>query len=84
MSRFDSKAAFCRAIGMSPPFLNQILSGERPLPVRFARPVERETGGEVTAAQLFPEIFSTDLASAHASSIGQPGEIAALETKENA
>lgn len=57
IKRFPSKSAFCRAIGMKPQFLWQILSDLRPLPPRYCIPIEEVTGGAVTRYELRPDIF---------------------------
>lgn len=57
ISRYESKAAFCRAISMSQQFLWQIERGERPVPARYALEIERATNGAVTVHDLRPDIF---------------------------
>jgi len=52
-----SKSKLCRAIDMSPPFLTQILKGERPLPARYALAIEQATDGKVRKEQLRPDIY---------------------------
>ena len=54
---FESKAAFARAIGISPQFLVQIEHGTRPTPVKAALAVQRVTNGAVTVHDLRPDIF---------------------------
>ncbi|RKR02619.1 YdaS antitoxin of YdaST toxin-antitoxin system [Kushneria sinocarnis] len=53
-----SRSALCKAIGMTPQFLSQVCTGKRPLPPRYAVLIEEVTGGEVTAADLLPDVFS--------------------------
>jgi len=53
-----SRSALCRAIGMTPQFLSQVCTGKRPLPPRYAVLIEEVTGGNVTAAELLPEVFT--------------------------
>lgn len=52
-----SKSNLCRAIGMSPSFLTQILKGDRPLPPRFALEIDRVTDGRITKESLRPDIY---------------------------
>ncbi|WP_092522506.1 YdaS family helix-turn-helix protein [Onishia taeanensis] len=53
-----SRSALCKAIGMTPQFLSQVCTGKRPLPPRYAVLIEEVTGGEVTASDLLPDVFS--------------------------
>ena len=54
---FPTKSAFCAAIDMKPQFWRQIETGARPLPMRFALPIQRATKGAVPCHRLFPEHF---------------------------
>ena len=54
---WESRAEFCRAVGMTPQFLSQIQTGKRPLPARYAWAIARATGGAVTVHDLRPDIF---------------------------
>ncbi len=42
---------------MSPPFLTQILKGDRPLPARYALAIEEATDGKVRKEHLRPDIY---------------------------
>lgn len=44
-------------IGVSHSFINQCLKGVRPIPAIRCRDIEIATGGEVTRAQLRPDIY---------------------------
>lgn len=57
LSRYDGgRPAFCRAVGVSEGRLSQILSGARPSP-RLAMAIHSETGGEVPASVLRPDLW---------------------------
>jgi len=51
-----SQAALARHLGVKPPFVSQLVSGERPIPIHHAISIERATAGEVTVEQLRPDI----------------------------
>jgi DNA-binding transcriptional regulator YdaS (Cro superfamily) len=48
----QKKQDFAKAIGVSPSFLSQMLSGHRPAPDRVAQAIETETRGKVRASHL--------------------------------
>lgn len=50
-----AKAEFARKIGAYPSDLSDWLTGERPIPVRYCRAIERESGGAVTCAECRPK-----------------------------
>jgi len=52
------------AIGVSPSFVNQWLSGQRPVPATRCRGIELATGGRVTCANLRPDVFGESSAAA--------------------
>jgi DNA-binding transcriptional regulator YdaS (Cro superfamily) len=56
VSLFPSKAAFARALGVSPCYINKMLR-EKHIPLEQCRPIEKATGGKVTAEQLRPDVF---------------------------
>ncbi|MCW3503220.1 helix-turn-helix domain-containing protein [Burkholderia cenocepacia] len=45
--------ALSRAIDAHASDLSRWASGERPIPIPFGWPIERETGGQVTRAEMF-------------------------------
>jgi DNA-binding transcriptional regulator YdaS (Cro superfamily) len=51
-----SQAELARRLGVSPPFVSQLLSGERPIPLQHAISIEKETAGAVTVETLRPDI----------------------------
>jgi DNA-binding transcriptional regulator YdaS (Cro superfamily) len=52
-----SKAALAKRLGVKPPTVHQWISCERPVPARRCRDIETATAGEITAAQLRPDVF---------------------------
>ncbi|KVP40867.1 transcriptional regulator [Burkholderia ubonensis] len=46
--------ALSRAIDAHASDVSRWASGERPIPIPFGRPIERETGGQVTRTEMFP------------------------------
>lgn len=51
-----TQTAFADSVGVSPSFVNQWLSGIRPIPMEKAIAIERATGGIVTCEELLPDI----------------------------
>lgn len=52
-----SQAALAKAIGAPPAFVYQWRTGLRPIPARFALPIEKATAGRVSRHDLRPDIF---------------------------
>ncbi len=50
-----SRAEFARRVEISPPFLSQVLQGKRGMSLELSVRIERETGGEFTAARLLEQ-----------------------------
>lgn len=46
--------ALSRAIDAHPSDVSRWARGERPIPIPFGYPIERETGGQVTRREMFP------------------------------
>nr|WP_257757873.1 helix-turn-helix domain-containing protein [Burkholderia glumae] len=46
--------ALSRAIDAHASDVSRWASGERPVPIPFGLPIERETGGQVTRLEMFP------------------------------
>jgi len=60
VDQFRSRAAFARAIGVSPQRVEYWLKkARRGVPAAYASQIEPATNGAVTAAQLPPDIFAT-------------------------
>lgn len=57
ISEYPTKAAFCRAVGMKPQFLTNILSGKKTITPRYALEIEKVTNKRVTRQQLRPDIY---------------------------
>lgn len=52
-----SQAALARELGVSAPFVSQMVSGVKNVPPGLCRAIEALTGGTVTAEQLRPDVF---------------------------
>lgn len=52
-----TQAAFAKALSCSPGLISQWMSGATRITAERAVQIERVTGGEVTAAELRPDIF---------------------------
>lgn len=52
-----SQADLARLLETTPSFVNQWATGKRPMPARFAIPIERATNGAVTRYDLCPDVF---------------------------
>ena len=50
-----SQSELAKAIGFAPSFVNQWVSGKRPIPVVACVAIERVTGGKVTRQELRPD-----------------------------
>jgi DNA-binding transcriptional regulator YdaS (Cro superfamily) len=53
------QVVLAKAIGAHVPDLSKWASGGRPIPKRFAVPIETHTGGLVTRQEMFPEDWKT-------------------------
>lgn len=51
------QTSLANAIGVSPSFVNQWLTGARPVPATRCRAIEDATGGKITRAELRPDVF---------------------------
>ena len=52
-----SQTQLAERIGVSPQFVSQLVKGVRPVPAALARKIEEGTGGQVSRADLRPDIF---------------------------
>lgn len=52
-----SQSKLAEAIGVTPSFVNQWLSGTRPVPPVRCKDIEAATGGKVTRLELRPDVF---------------------------
>lgn len=50
------------AIGVTPSFVNQWVAGVRPVPATRCRAIEDATNGQVTCAELRPDVFGESAA----------------------
>ena len=50
-----SQSELAKLIGFAPSFVNQWVSGKRPIPVVACVAIERVTGGKVTRQELRPD-----------------------------
>ena len=55
ISEYQSKSAFCRAVGLSPQYLNQIEKGLRPIPPKVAISLNKLHG--VSLYEMRPDIY---------------------------
>lgn len=55
-SLVGSQSELARRLDVSRAFVSQLCSGIRPVPVRVAIAIERETAGAVTVEELRPDI----------------------------
>lgn len=53
------QAALAKSIKAHTPDLSKWASGGRPIPLRFAVPIETHTGGLVTRQEMFPDHWQT-------------------------
>ena len=69
-------ASLARAIGVTPQFLSQVLSGARPLPAKRVIAIERATDGKVTRHELRPDLYPIDSGphTSEAPAVPTPGE----------
>ncbi|KAB8312269.1 helix-turn-helix domain-containing protein [Erwinia endophytica] len=51
-----SQAALARCLGLSPPTVNQWVSGKRPIPAERCLDIEKATLGAVTCEELRPDV----------------------------
>ena len=51
------QTSLAKAIGVSPSFVSQWLSGARPVPAARCRAIEAATDGQVTSVDLRPDVF---------------------------
>lgn len=54
-----SNKLLAEKLGVNPTFISQLISGHRKTPPVYCREIENLTGGQVTAEDLRPDIFST-------------------------
>ena len=52
---YDSKANFCKEVGIKPQYLSQILSGKRPIPPSLANVLNQIHGANLHAMR--PDIY---------------------------
>ena len=52
-----SQAELARQVGVSPQFMNQIISGGRPVPSAMCKKIKKATDGKVMEWDLLPEVF---------------------------
>lgn len=52
-----TQSEFADRIGVTTGFINQMLSGLRPIPAKQVIPIEKATNGEVTRHELRPDIY---------------------------
>lgn len=57
-----SRAQLAREIGVKPPTVHQWVNGERPVPAKRCRAIERATNGAVPAHAFYPEMFEVKAA----------------------
>ena len=50
-----TQIALAKAIKAAPSFVNQWVSGDRPIPSKYCVAIERETAGQVTRQTLRPD-----------------------------
>ncbi|MGZ5053345.1 MAG: helix-turn-helix domain-containing protein [Methylobacter sp.] len=55
INKYKTKAEFCRAIGISDQFLNQIVKGKRPIPPKAALKLNELHG--IPLHEIRPEIY---------------------------
>lgn len=52
-------AQLAKAIGAHPPDVSKWAHGDRPIPVHFGAPIEKETGNRVSRKTMFPDSWRT-------------------------
>jgi len=62
VSQLGGQAKLAEAIGTTQSFVSQWVTGRRPIPATWCRAIERATGGEVTRADLRPDVFGEAVA----------------------
>jgi len=55
VSKYPTKAAFCRDVGLCQQYLNQIEKGKRPIPPKVCNALEKKFGAD--KKKLRPDIF---------------------------
>ncbi len=53
-----SQTNLAKSLGVTQAFISLMLNEVKPVPARLYMKIERLTGGEVTAIDLLPEVFS--------------------------
>jgi DNA-binding transcriptional regulator YdaS (Cro superfamily) len=56
----EQREALARAVGTSPAYLSQLAYGHRRAGIRVAAAIQQATDGQVTPADLRPDIFGVD------------------------
>lgn len=52
-----SQVRLAAHLGVTVQAVNQVVNGIRPLPARWAIPIEEATGGAITRYQMLPRVF---------------------------
>jgi DNA-binding transcriptional regulator YdaS (Cro superfamily) len=51
------QASLARSINTSASFVNQLVTGRRPVPATLCKSIEQAVGGRVTSEELRPDVF---------------------------